>query len=618
MLADTGGRNTVWQDSARTACHPGLRGGTTPAAIGGAAIGGGGDIIESVEGTQIPSTSLLHGLNGRRARTTAALPILIVLGLSLAPAPLWGQPAQPVETARARERATPVAPATLVIWNRPIVVFRVPIRHVMPAERAAAAARRFEALPADVRADQVRAEPAAVGDLRGVVVVARNQLLFGILDEDVDPTAGETLAEVSGRAVTQLRAVVEARAEQRRLTVVLRGLGLSLGAAAILALILWGIRRTADRVLLRLAEATHRRAVSLVGLDLRRPLEALERGLVRLTAWGLGLVAAYLWLAFTLYEFPYTRPWSERLRAELFNLLKELALGAVQAIPGLFTVMVIFLATRFIVRLVDALFQGVEAGAVRFRAFQPDTARASRRITHVLLWIFAFTIAYEYIPGSETDAFKAIGVLVGLMISLGSAGLVNQLMSGLVVIYSRALRPGELVRAGDLMGRVSEVGLLTTKLVSKGEEITIPNAVLVGTTVTNYSRLGGEDGPVISTSVTIGYDAPWRQVHAMLQLAAERTRGIRRQPRPYVLQKALSDFFVEYELRAHLELSAERAAVLSELHTQIQDAFNEFGVQIMSPAFESQPERPVVVPKARWFTAPAAPPKDSTPAKEAP
>jgi small-conductance mechanosensitive channel len=161
------------------------------------------------------------------------------------------------------------------------------------------------------------------------------------------------------------------------------------------------------------------------------------------------------------------------------------------------------------------------------------------------------------------------------------------------------------------------VGLLSTKLVAKGEEITIPNAVLVGTTVTNFSRLGGDDGPIIATSVGIGYDAPWRQVHAMLLLAAERTPGIRSRPAPRVLQRALSDFVVQYELRAHLEQSVDPGAVLSALHTQIQDAFNEFGVQIMSPAFESQPERPVVVAKSRWYAAPAVPPKEGAPPSDA-
>jgi small-conductance mechanosensitive channel len=185
-------------------------------------------------------------------------------------------------------------------------------------------------------------------------------------------------------------------------------------------------------------------------------------------------------------------------------------------------------------------------------------------------------------------------------------------MSGLVMVYARAVRPGELVRAGGVVGLVSEVGLLSTKVVTpKREEVTIRNAVLAGTMVTNYSRLAGEDGVIVSTTVTIGYDAPWRQVHALLLLAAERTPGVRREPRPYVLQKALSDFHVEYELRAHIERAEMRFQVLSDLHAQIQDAFNEFGVQIMSPNFEAQPERPVLVPRSAWHAAPASPSGES-------
>jgi len=179
-------------------------------------------------------------------------------------------------------------------------------------------------------------------------------------------------------------------------------------------------------------------------------------------------------------------------------------------------------------------------------------------------------------------------------------------MSGLVVIYSRALKIGEYVRVGDDEGLVSEVGMLSTKIVTrKREEITIPNAVLVGTRTVNYSRLAGEQGAVFSTSVTIGYDTPWRQVHAMLLLAAERTAGVRKDPRPRVVQKSLADFYVEYQLVVNLDKPEDRVPVLSELHAQIQDAFNEFGVQIMSPHFEMQPSGRVVVPRSQWFTEPA-------------
>jgi small-conductance mechanosensitive channel len=291
-------------------------------------------------------------------------------------------------------------------------------------------------------------------------------------------------------------------------------------------------------------------------------------------------------------------------------VLADLGSRALGAMPGLFTVMVIFLAARLITRAIGGFFSAVDAGTVSLRGLDIDTARATRRIVTTLVWLFALTVAYPYIPGSETEAFKAIGVFAGLMVTLGSAGFIGQVMSGLMVVYSRALKPGELVRVNDVVGMVSEVGMLSTRIVSPTrEEITIPNASLVGSTVTNYSRLASENGVTfVSTAVTIGYDVPWRQVHGLLVRAAERTPGIRAAPPAYVVQRALSDFYVDYELRAPLVRAEERFRVLSDLHAQIQDAFNEFGVQIMSPNFEAQPDKPVLVPKSDWFTPPAAPP----------
>lgn len=212
------------------------------------------------------------------------------------------------------------------------------------------------------------------------------------------------------------------------------------------------------------------------------------------------------------------------------------------------------------------------------------------------------TVAYPYIPGSNTDAFKGVSVLVGLMVSLGSAGLVNQVMSGLVVVYSRALKPGEFVQVGDDLGIVTDVGMLSTKIITrKKEEITIPNAVLVGTKTVNYSRHAAEGEARVSTTVTIGYDAPWREVHELLLQAASKTNGVKKDPAPLVLQRALANFHVEYELVVGMDQPEARLVVLSELHMNIQDAFNEAGIQIMSPAFESQPEQRVLVPKSKWF-----------------
>ena len=189
---------------------------------------------------------------------------------------------------------------------------------------------------------------------------------------------------------------------------------------------------------------------------------------------------------------------------------------------------------------------------------------------------------------------------------LGATGLVNQIVSGMVIVYTRAFRPVEYVRIGDTEGFVEEIGVLSTKVSTlRREHITIPNAVLINTSVNNYSRDAAEQGAVISTSVTIGYDVPWRQVHALLTLAAERCSGIRKEPAPRVLQKGLSDFYVEYTLLVNIDDPAKRYVVSSDLHGQIQDVFNEHGVQIMSPHYLDKAEEPVVVPREGWSPPPA-------------
>jgi small-conductance mechanosensitive channel len=209
------------------------------------------------------------------------------------------------------------------------------------------------------------------------------------------------------------------------------------------------------------------------------------------------------------------------------------------------------------------------------------------------------------LPGSSSEAFKGVSVFLGLMVTLGSSGVMGHMMSGLVLVYSRSLRAGDVVRVNDIEGMVSEVGVLSVKVInSRKEEYTIPNAVIVGTTVKNYTRLSREVGPVLTTGVTIGYDAPWRVVYEMLLAAADRTAGVRKHPAPLVFQPELSDFYVVYQLTVRLEPGSDRLGVLTELHQNIQDAFNERGVQIMSPHFEGQPGERVWVPKSKWNAAP--------------
>jgi small-conductance mechanosensitive channel len=185
--------------------------------------------------------------------------------------------------------------------------------------------------------------------------------------------------------------------------------------------------------------------------------------------------------------------------------------------------------------------------------------------------------------------------VLGLGVSLASAGLVNQWVSGIVILYSRSFRPGDYVKMGDIEGMVTDLGPLATKIRTiRREEVTIPNAVVTAEKLTNYTRLGAEQGALLSIPLSIGYDVPWRRVNALLEQAAANTAGVRSDPRPCVLQWELTDFYVEHRLHVHLERAEERITVRSALNSTILDTFAAAGVQIMSPHYESQPERPVI------------------------
>jgi len=379
-------------------------------------------------------------------------------------------------------------------------------------------------------------------------------------------------------------------------------------ATIVLLLAVWLLRRVGTWVIAKMQVTTMlaRRIPPVLATDLQPLLLRTAQALIRLVTAAAVFVLGYLWLVYTLGQFPYTAPWGERLGEFLLDLFWEFGSGALGALPGLFIVLIIVLIARWCVRVLNVIFKEIQSGTIALPGLGRETARTTQTLLVFVVWLFALVVAYPYIPGSDTEAFKGLSVLVGLMITLGSTGLINQVISGLFVIYSRSVRPQDYVRIGDMEGEVINIGSLAIKLrTPRREEITIPHSVLVATATTNFSRLAGADGMVITATITIGYDVPWRQVHALLLLGAARTAGVRKQPPPNVLQRELSDFFVQYQLLAHLEEGANRAAVISELHAQIQDAFNEYGVQIMSPHFESQPERPVLVPKSKWYSAPA-------------
>lgn len=501
--------------------------------------------------------------------------------------------------------------AVLTVFNRDIFTFRAPLMGVSARDRAHRSQVRIEEQLDSTGPNKVSLQATPIGTL----VQIDGATSFMVTADDVDKLQQETVDAAATKAAAALTEAIEATRESRTLKSVLHSLLVS-GAATVGFLVLfWAFRRARRVIETRLLTLTERHAerLSVSGVEIirRERLLWFVRGLVMAVHWFLSLLLVYEWISLVLSQFPYTRVWGERLTGFLFGIVKGFATSIVDAVPGLITAAVIFLIARFVGRLLDTLFERVQAGQIHISWLDPELAIPTRRLAKVVVWLFAFAMAYPYLPGAQTEAFKGLSVLVGLMISFGASNLVGQAGSGLILTYSRVYRPGEYVRIDDHEGTVTELGLFATRIrTGLGEELTVSNSVVLGAVTKNYSRAVKGPGFVLDTTVTIGYDTPWRQVHALLVEAALRTSGVLATPAPQVFQTALSDFYPEYRLvcQAIPSEPRPRAMVLSALHASIQDVFNEYGVQIMSPQYYEDPPVPKVVPKDHWFTPPAIAP----------
>ncbi|MEJ8857133.1 mechanosensitive ion channel domain-containing protein [Variovorax robiniae] len=494
--------------------------------------------------------------------------------------------------------------APLYVANRPVFVFRAPMFGLTAKQRAARAVERIDAVPSARLQEPVLVTEISQDGVHGYIITQQGATMFAVFPADLEP-GDPPLQKVAAEAGARLQAALLVRWEAgggRRLAV---GIAWTVLASVILSAVLMALRRGAREV-----EAWTRgmraRAAARSMFDWRRMLVQLLMHLVQWVRLALVLVALYLWLAFVLTRFPYTQPWGATLGESLRELVARVLLAVLNSLPDVAMIAVIVVLARIGVKVLHALFEGARASGAALPALQPDTIGATKRLSSGMVWIFALVMAYPFIPGSDSDAFKGLSVLFGVLVTLSSSGVVSQIMAGFVLVYSRALRPGDQVRIGDEEGQVLSLGVFSTKLRNRLEqEVTLPNAVVVAAKVVNYTQTGKPAEMSISTTVTIGYDTPWRQVQAMLVMAAGRTAGLLPTPVPVVRQVRLQDWYIEYELNVFMRPEALKYDVLHELHSHIVDVFNEYGVQLMSPNYVLQPADAVLVPKDGWRPPPA-------------
>lgn len=367
---------------------------------------------------------------------------------------------------------------------------------------------------------------------------------------------------------------------------------------AFLALVWWARRALLERIksfAVRRSRGNSASRLRLVGI--RQFLE-LAHLLVRMVGAGLLLGSGFLWLVVVMEQFGFTRPWAGRIEDTLVTEMQSIGLSALAALPGLVVVAVLFYLARLLHEAVNHYFVSIETGEMRSEVFDEVTAEITRRLAGVGIWVAIVVIAFPYIPGSGTPVFKGVSVLAGLMLSLGSANLVGQLVNGLVLVYARSIRPGDFIRTPQAEGTVERLGLFSCAIRNADDVvITLPNSTLAQE-IRNFSRGRVGVGCMVAT-VTIGYDAPWRKVRELLLAAAGEVPAVRRDPAPWVRQAALEDFYVRYELVFAPEDPARGRRILSELHAAIQDRFHGAGVQIMSPHYLGDPASAKIPPGAR-------------------
>ena len=483
--------------------------------------------------------------------------------------------------------------------------------------------RGIAAYPPEVRAQAIgqritaiARDPQANPELINVVekeyssdVMLGQRLIVSVTDADAS-IEGIGRQQEAQAYQQRVRAAIDDYRRERS-AAYLQRTGLFAGIFTLLFTVAMWLVVRGTRRLIEIVESRSKRLVRSVSIQSFQILQEERiwlavRALLRVVRYLLIAALVYAYVQYVLDRFPWTRPVSQSSLGYIVDPLVSLWTGFLSTVPDLIVVTILVLIARYVTHLLRLFFDAVGRGSVRLQNFDTDWAAPTYRIVRFVVIIFTAVVAYPYIPGSGSEAFKGITLLLGVMLSIGSGSFISNLIAGYVLTYRRVFKVGNWVKIDDIMGEVIKARLQVTHLRSiKNEEITVPNSVILNSKVVNYSSLKAERHLILHTQVGIGYEVAWRQVEAMLLLAAQRTPGVLQDPPPFVLQNALGDFAIMYELNAYCDDPSIMPLMYTAIHQSILDVFNEYGVQVMTPAYERDPVEPKVVPKDRWFTAPA-------------
>jgi small-conductance mechanosensitive channel len=456
-----------------------------------------------------------------------------------------------------------------------------------PAERAAAVSARLRSLVEErTHANDTVTVISSAGfsDL-----LVGDKQLASVLDADTQGTGLSRTALATSLAAT-IQQALRLRVQETDFRRIVLGAIYALLTTVVLVLVVWAGRRLYRKARMAIAEwrtkTSHGLAIrSYEVLSTERIADLLD-GLAKLIRIVATLVLAYVYLSLVLGYFPWTRDIARTLLDYVLSPLNTVVHGILAYLPKGCFVVIIVVVTRYVLKFIRRIFAEIGRGTLTFPSFYSEWAEPTYKIVRFLILGFVLVVIFPYLPGSSSPAFKGVSIFLGILFSLGSSSAIANMVAGLVLTYMRPFKVGDRVKIADTVGDVLEKTILVTRVRTiKNVIVTVPNAMVMSSHIVNYSSSSDQEGLILNTGVTIGYNAPWKQVHELLISAAQATSGILKEPAPFVLQTSLDDFYVSYEINAYTDKPNLMANIYSELHQNIQDKFNEAGVEIMSPSF---------------------------------
>ena len=425
----------------------------------------------------------------------------------------------------------------------------------------------------------------------GTKIMFGDELVMVVTQGDAR-RAGLPTSAVAFQLIGRIKTVVQQSRQEHTPHFLWRAGGYALLTLLVFAFVFWLILWLSRRAL-HLIETSAKTKIKSLKIQESEIVaaERLARALASMVRWLriiLLLVLTYTFLFTELNYFPWTRDIGRRLLGWVLSPLQTIGAAILNYLPKAFFIVAVIVVTYYILRFVRLLTAEVKRGRIHIPRFYPEWVDPTYKITRFLILAFAAVMIVPYLPGEESPAFKGVGVFLGLLFSLGSTSAVSNVVAGIMLTYTRGFRVGDWVAIGDNTGEVTQQALLATHIKTiKNVEVTIPNSVVLSSHIQNFSMLAQTNGLILHTSVTIGYDAPWRTIHKLLIDAALKTEHILTDPAPFVLQNALDDSYVEYMINAYTRNPLHMVNIYSELHANIQDSFYNAGVEIMSPVFHA-------------------------------